>query len=126
MSRHPDADAVLDATALDQALQTMPHWRLHDGHLRRHYRTAGWKSTMMVVGTIGHLAEAAWHHPDLSVTYAEVIVKLVTHSAGGITAKDVALARQIEAVIGWQPGRDPDSPLEGTPDDPRLRHLKYD
>jgi len=42
----------------------------------------------MVVNTVGHLAEAAWHHPDLTVSYAFVIVKLCTHDAKGITDKD--------------------------------------
>jgi len=108
---------------LNGALQ---HWYLEDGTLRRRYRTEGWKGTLMVVATIGHLAEAAWHHPDLTVSYAFVIVKLKTHSAKGITDKDFALARKIEEVIQWQPGRE-DGPLEGTPsDDQRFRYIKYD
>ncbi len=105
----------------------LPHWTFEQGTLRRRWRTGGWKGTLMVVNAVGHLAEAAWHHPDLTVSYAFVIVKLTTHSAGGITDKDFALARKIEEVIGWQPGREPGSPLEGTPrDDPRLRYIKYD
>jgi len=104
----------------------LQHWYLEDGWLRRRYRTEGWKGTLMVVTTIGHLAEAAWHHPDLTVSYAFVIVKLKTHSAKGITDKDFALARKIEDVIQWQPGRE-DGPLEGTPsDDQRFRYIKYD
>ena len=84
----------------------LQHWYLDDGWLRRRYRTEGWKGTLMVVNTIGHLAEAAWHHPDLTVSYAFVIVKLKTHSAKGITDKDFALATKIEEVIQWQAGRD--------------------
>lgn len=79
----------------------------------------------MVVNTIGHLAEAAWHHPDLEVSYAQVTVKLCTHSAKGVTENDFALATRIEAVIQWQPARE-NSPLEGTPQDPRFRYLHYD
>jgi 4a-hydroxytetrahydrobiopterin dehydratase len=45
----------------------LQHWYLEDGWLRRKYRTEGWKGTLMVVNTVGHLAEAAWHHPDLTV-----------------------------------------------------------
>ena len=80
----------------------------------------------MVVNTIGHLAEAAWHHPDLTVSYAFVNVKLMNHAAKGITAKDFELARKIEEVVMWQPGADPTSSLEGTPDDPRFKYIKYD
>lgn len=104
----------------------LPHWYLEDGWIRRKYKTSGWKSTLMVVNTIGHLAEAAWHHPDLTVSYAFVIVKLTTHSAKGITDKDFALAAKMEEVIQWQPGKE-GGPLEGTPnEDQRFKYLKYD
>ena len=106
--------------------QELPHWYYEDGWIRRKFRTEGWKGTLMVVNAVGHLAEAAWHHPDLTVSYAFVIVKLVTHSAKGITDRDFALARKIEEVIGWQPGRE-GGPLEGTPSgDQRFRYIKYD
>ena len=106
--------------------QDLPHWYYEKGWIRRRYRTSGWKSTLMVVNTIGHLAEAAWHHPDLSVSYAFVIVKLMTHSAKGITDKDFALARKIEEVIHWQAADSVPGILEGTPDDPRYKYIKYD
>lgn len=104
----------------------LPHWYYEDGWIRRKFKTSGWKGTLMVVNTVGHLAEAAWHHPDLTVSYAFVIVKLSTHSAKGITAKDFELARRIEDVVMWHPGNESGSALEGTPDDPRFKYLKYD
>ena len=104
----------------------LPTWHHEDGWIRRQYKTSGWKSTLMVVNTVGHLAEAAWHHPDLAVSYAFVVVKLVTHSAKGVTDKDFALARKIEEVVQWQPGKEGGA-LEGTPaDDQRFRYIKYD
>ena len=104
----------------------LPHWRYEDGWIRRKYRTEGWKGTLMVVNTVGHLAEAAWHHPDLTVSYAFVIVKLINHAAKGITDKDFALAKKIEEVIQWQPGKEGGA-LTGTPnDDQRFRYIKYD
>jgi 4a-hydroxytetrahydrobiopterin dehydratase len=87
-------------------------WYLEDGWLRRKYTTAGWPVTLMLVNAIGYIAEAAWHHPDLNVTWGKVWVKLKTHSAGGITDRDFALAKQIEATALWRP---PPGPLEGTP-----------
>lgn len=104
----------------------LPHWVYENGWIRRKFRTSGWKATLMVVNTVGHLAEAAWHHPDLSISYAFVIVKLVTHSAKGITDKDFALARKIEEVIHWQAREDSHGIFEGTPDDPRFKYIKYD
>jgi len=104
----------------------LPHWYLEDGWIRRKFRTSGWKATLMVVNTVGHLAEAAWHHPDLTVSYAFVIVKLQNHAARGITDKDFELAQKIEAVIQWQPAKEGGA-LEGTPnDDPRFKYIKYD
>ncbi len=104
----------------------LPHWYYEDGWIRRKYKTSGWKATLMVVNTVGHLAEAAWHHPDLTVSYAFVIVKLVTHTAKGVTDKDFALAKKIEEVIQWQPGNEGGA-LEGTPnEDLRFKYLKYD
>ena len=104
----------------------LPHWFFEDGWIRRKYKTGSWKGTLMVVNTVGHLAEAAWHHPDLTVSYAFVIVKLCTHSAKGITDKDWTLARKIEDVIQWQPGKEGGA-LEGTPnDDARFKYIKYD
>ena len=78
----------------------------------------------MVVNTVGHLAEAAWHHPDLSISYAFVIVKLQNHAAKGITDKDFSLAQEIERVVSWRP--EENSPLEGTPDDVRFKYIKYE
>ena len=104
----------------------LPHWYLEDGWIRRKYKTGSWKGTLMVVNTVGHLAEAAWHHPDLTVSYAFVIVKLCTHSAKGITDKDFTLARKLEEVIQWQPGCEGGA-LEGTPnEDQRFKYIKYD
>lgn len=116
-----------DAAVTEKLARELPHWYLENGTIRRRYRTTGWKGTLMVVNTVGHLAEAAWHHPDLTVSYAFVVVKLTTHSAKGITERDFALARKIEEVVQWRPGRIEGSFLEGTPeDDARFRYIKYD
>ena len=79
----------------------------------------------MVVNTVGHLSEAAFHHPDLTVSYAFVVVKLMNHAAKGVTNKDFELAKKIEEVIQWQPGLE-EGDLEGTSSDPRFAYLKYD
>jgi 4a-hydroxytetrahydrobiopterin dehydratase len=55
-----------------------------------------------------------------------VTVKLMNHAAKGITDKDFELARKIEEVVMWQPGAAGGSALEGTPDDPRFKYLKYE
>lgn len=125
--RERTMDEVYSEAEVEARLkEQLPSWTLQEGWLRRKYKTSGWKATLMVVNTIGHLAEAAWHHPDLTVSYAFVNVKLMNHAAKGITNKDFALARKIEDVVMWQPGSEADSPLEGTPDDARFKYIKYD
>lgn len=105
----------------------LPRWRQEEGCIRRTYNTHGWKGTLMVANTIGHLAEAAWHHPDLWLSYARVVVNLTSHDAGGVTARDIALAKKIEEVVLWRPGTNAGGALEGTPeDDPRFAYVDYD
>jgi 4a-hydroxytetrahydrobiopterin dehydratase len=125
--RKKTGDEVFSAEEVQARLaDELPKWTFEDGWVRRKYKTSGWKATMMVVGTVGHLAEAAWHHPDMTVSYAFVTVKLMNHAAKGITEKDFALARKIEEVVMWQPGAEAGGALEGTPDDPRFKYMKYD
>src|SRR3954452_24305671 len=73
--------------------RALPHWYLEDGWIRRKYRTNSWKGTLMVINTVGHLAEAAWHHPDITASYAWVEVRLQNHAARGVTDKDFELAK---------------------------------
>jgi 4a-hydroxytetrahydrobiopterin dehydratase len=114
-----------DEETREHLAKELPHWYLEDGWIRRKYRTGGWKSTLLIVNTVGHLAEAAWHHPDLTVSWGFVVVKLMNHAAHGITDKDFALARKIEDVIQWQPGKE-GGVLEGTPQDKHSIHVRYD
>ncbi|HEX4609127.1 MAG TPA: 4a-hydroxytetrahydrobiopterin dehydratase [Urbifossiella sp.] len=88
-------------------------WALEDGWLRKKFTTDGWPTTLMLVNAIGYLAEAGWHHPDLSVTWGKVWVKLKSHSAGGITNKDFELAKKIDEVVLWRPRTE--GGLEGNP-----------
>jgi 4a-hydroxytetrahydrobiopterin dehydratase len=122
----PREKAMAPAEVTAWLAANLPNWRLEDGWIRRTYKTNSWKGTLMVVNTVGHLAEAAWHHPDMTLSYAWVEVRLMTHSAKGITGKDLELARKIEDVVQWQPGKEGGA-LEGTPQgDQRFAYIKYD
>lgn len=91
----------------------LPSWILQDGHLTRTFVTRSWQLTLLLANAIGFLAEAAWHHPELTLTYPRLIVRLQTHEAGGITDRDFELARRIEQAATWQPA-DSDA-LTGNP-----------
>ena len=119
------SERVYDESECEERLKELPNWYLEDGWIRRKYKTASWKSTLMVINTIGHLAEAPFHHPDITASYAWVEVRLKNHAAKGITDKDFELAKKIEEVVHWQPGIE-EGALEGTPDDQRFAYIKYD
>ncbi len=105
--------APLSSADIAGSLKTLPGWRFEGGALVREYQTDGWPTTLMLVNAIGFFAEGADHHPDLAVSWGKVGVKLWTHSAGGVTASDVELARLIEQTALWRPPAG--SALRGTP-----------
>jgi 4a-hydroxytetrahydrobiopterin dehydratase len=102
---------------------TGSEWSFDGKWIRKTYKTHSWKSTLMVVNAIGHLAELAWHHPDLVVSYAFVEVKLMNHAKKGITQLDFDLAKKLDEFLLWNPVEEGLS-LEGTPDDPRFAYVK--
>ena len=125
--RNKGGDEIHSDTEIDARLSDeLPRWDRENGCIQRRYKTTGWKASLMVVNTVGHLSEAAWHHPDITLSYAWVEVRLMTHSAKGITDKDLALAKKIEEVVQWQPATETGNTLEGTPSDPRFAYIKYD
>lgn len=101
----PEVSAWLEAN--------LPAWSVEDNTLIRTYTTRSWQLTLLLANAIGFLAEAAWHHPELILSYPRLTVRLQTHDAGGITDKDFELARRIEEVVTWGPGAE--DALEGTP-----------
>src|SRR5215510_11456195 len=96
-------EPTYDSQQIAERLTSLPGWYFEDGWIRRVYKTDGWPTTLMLVNAIGYVAEAAYHHPDLSVTWGRVTVKLMTHSAGGVTDKDFLVARRIEDAALWRP-----------------------
>jgi len=100
--------------AADYLKQHLPTWHVEENHITRTYTTGDWRLTLLAAGAIAFLAEAAFHHPDLTLEYPRLHVRLQTHDDGGITDKDFELARRIEALLTWQPAES--DALEGYPD----------
>lgn len=96
-------DPTYGEAQIAEKLKDLPGWSYESGWIRRTYTTDGWPTTLMLVNLIGYLAEAADHHPDLSVSWSRVVVQLQNHSAGGITDKDFELARRFDAIALWRP-----------------------
>ena len=117
----PENSSYPDDEADDRLRRQLPSWTVEAGHLCRRYKTNGWRASMLLANGIAHLAEVAWHHPDLTVSWGSVGVRLRTHDADAITDKDFELAAMIEAYAAWKPGAD--SVLDGAPSDGEWRYL---
>ena len=104
-------ETVYHGADLESRLAGIPGWEQAGDAIRREYVTDGWPTTLMLVNMIGFLCEAADHHPDLSISWGKVEVRLNTHTAGGVTAKDLAMAGAIERQALWRP---PAGALTGT------------
>jgi 4a-hydroxytetrahydrobiopterin dehydratase len=92
--------AVLTDEQLDAALPQLAGWEHTAGTLRRSITFPAFLDGVEAVRRVAERAEAADHHPDIDIRWRTVTFTLVTHSEGGITDKDVALAGEINAVAG--------------------------
>ena len=90
--------ATLSDDEIHTALAGLSGWELVDGQITRQYRLAGFPEAIAFVVRLSYEAEAADHHPDLDIRYNAVRVTLSTHSEGGVTAKDLDLARAIDEL----------------------------
>ena len=72
-------------------------WELQGDAIRRRYKFASFKESIAFVNRVAELAERADHHPDILVEYDKVTLTLSSHDAGGLTERDFALARSIDA-----------------------------
>jgi 4a-hydroxytetrahydrobiopterin dehydratase len=83
---------------IDAALAELPGWERDGDALHRTYTRSGFADAIAFVVRIGFAAEAANHHPDLDLRWRTVRVVVSTHECGGISARDFALAAQIDAI----------------------------
>jgi len=86
---------LTDAQVREELGKT-PGWEQAEGRIARTYKFPDFKAALAFTNRVGELAEAADHHPDILILYNKVRLTLSTHSAGGLTEKDFALAREID------------------------------
>jgi 4a-hydroxytetrahydrobiopterin dehydratase len=86
---------ALIASEIKEVLQSIPGWTLQDGKLTREWTFKDFVQAMEFVNQLAALAETAQHHPDIDIRYNRVRLGLISHDAGGITQRDVAMAKQI-------------------------------
>lgn len=91
--------AVLTDQQVDAALPDLDGWEHVDGALRRSIKFPTFLAGIDAVRRVAEHAETKDHHPDIDIRWRTVTFALVTHSAGGITENDVAMARDINAIL---------------------------
>jgi 4a-hydroxytetrahydrobiopterin dehydratase len=91
--------AVLSDDEVDAAAADLEGWQRADGALRRAVTFPSFLEGIEAVRLVAEHAERADHHPDIDIRWRTVTFTLVTHSEGGITDKDVQMAREIESML---------------------------
>ncbi|MGH7863622.1 MAG: 4a-hydroxytetrahydrobiopterin dehydratase [Candidatus Binataceae bacterium] len=81
---------------IEQELEDLPGWEYKDGAISKLYRFKEFRDGIEFVNRISQLAELQDHHPDMTINYTRVGFRCSTHSEGGVTDKDIKLARDIE------------------------------
>ncbi len=101
----PMKTPLLSDSDIQQQLASLNGWAINGTVLEKKFSFAykqGEPSPFMrglfLVERIASLAEAADHHPDITLTYPAVTVQLTTHDSGGLTEKDFALAKRIDLI----------------------------
>ncbi|MCS7056657.1 MAG: 4a-hydroxytetrahydrobiopterin dehydratase [Thermoflexales bacterium] len=91
--------AKLNDAQIQERLAQVEGWRLNEaGEITKTYTFSGFPQSLMFATAVGVLAEAAQHHPDITIKWNKVTLALITHDAGGLTDKDFNLARQIDGL----------------------------
>jgi 4a-hydroxytetrahydrobiopterin dehydratase len=89
----------LSAQQIDVLLGKLSDWKIEGGELVRTFNFKDFRESLAFVNRVGELAEAASHHPDIDIRYNKVRLALVTHDAGGLTAKDFELAAKFNDLV---------------------------
>jgi 4a-hydroxytetrahydrobiopterin dehydratase len=93
------AEKLSDAE-VEERLGDLVDWKVAGADIQKTFQLASFPMAIAFVTQVGFLAEAAGHHPDIDIRWRKVTLRLSTHDAGGLTAKDFDLAAQIDEILG--------------------------
>jgi 4a-hydroxytetrahydrobiopterin dehydratase len=88
----------MDPQKIVIALASIPDWTRNGDMISRTYQFKDFPAAMKFVNAIAETAEQAWHHPDIDIRWNKVTLALTTHSSGGLTEKDFALAKKADEL----------------------------
>jgi 4a-hydroxytetrahydrobiopterin dehydratase len=89
---------LLTPDQVEAQLTATRDWALADGQIVRKVTKNDFGDALRYVNAVGYLAEKANHHPDITISWNEVTLSIVSHSAGGLTDQDFALARSVNSL----------------------------
>lgn len=89
---------LLNPDTVHQSLDKLDGWTGTTAGIAKDYRFGDFREAVAFVNRVAELAEEANHHPDIRISYNQVHLDLVTHSAGGVTQKDLDLAARIDGT----------------------------
>ena len=92
--------AVLESSELEAEVGKLPGWEVREGALEKPFKRGDFNGSMAFLNRIAEAADAADHHPDVSISWDTVTLRWVSHSAGGITAADVRMAGKSDELAG--------------------------
>jgi 4a-hydroxytetrahydrobiopterin dehydratase len=84
---------------IEAGLTNLDGWELRDGRLRKQFNFRTFLRAIVFVNGVAYLAESAGHHPDITINYNKVTLRIITHSAGALTDRDFSLASEIDAKL---------------------------
>lgn len=88
----------LNQSEIDQKIQAIPQWQQQQQNIVRTFKFKNFVEAIAFVNQLVEPAEAAGHHPDITIEYNKVTISLTTHDAGGLTQMDFELAQTISKL----------------------------
>jgi 4a-hydroxytetrahydrobiopterin dehydratase len=101
---------VLPESEVQEGLHALQGWELRDGRLRKQYTFRTFLRAIAFVNSVAYVAEGAGHHPDITINYNKVTLRLITHSEKALTDRDFALAGDIDARLASRLIQPPEEP----------------
>ena len=99
---------------IEAGLSVLNGWELREGRLRTQFPFRTFLRAVAFVNSVAYLAESAGHHPDITINYNKVTLRIITHSAGALTDRDLALALEIDSKLTTKLVVPPDEQKAGT------------
>lgn len=100
---------VLSEAEINAGLESLAGWEVRDGRLRKQFTFRTFLRAITFVNSVAYLAEGSGHHPDITINYNKVTLRIITHSEKALTDRDFALAADIDSKLASKLIIEPDA-----------------